>query len=97
MLPLSRLLDLCRHRRFARSLFPSDVRIDRGVDMLRVHDAIGQGASQREIGSILFGSERVARDWNDVSDSLRSRVRRLVREAGAMARGGYRQLMRRKP
>ena len=97
LLPLRRFLDLCRHRRFARSLFPSDVRIDRGIDMLRVHDAIGQGASQREIGAILFGSERVALDWNDVSDSLRSRVRRLVREAGAMARGGYRHLMRRKP
>ena len=97
LLPLRRFLDLCRHRRFARSLFPGDVRIDRGIDMLRVHDAIGQGASQREIGAILFGSERVALDWNDVSDSLRSRVRRLVREAGAMARGGYRHLMRRKP
>lgn len=96
LLPLRRLLDLCRHRRFARSLFPRDPRIDRGIDMLRVHDAIGQGASQREIGAILFGDERVARGWNDVSDSLRSRVRRLVREAGAMARGGYRQLLRRK-
>ncbi len=97
LLPLRRFLDLCRHRRFARSLFPRDARIDRWIDMLRVHDAIGQGASQREIGAALFGDERVARDWNDVSDSLRSRVRRLVREAGAMARGGYRQLMRRRP
>lgn len=97
LLPLRRFLDLCRHRRFARSLFPRDPRIDRGIAMLRVHDAIGQGASQREIGAILFGGERVARGWNDVSDSLRSRVRRLVREAGAMARGGYRQLMRRRP
>ena len=65
--------------------------------MLRVHDAISQGASQREIGAALFGDEQAVRDWNDGSDSLRSRVRRLVREAGAMARGGYRQLMQRKP
>lgn len=65
--------------------------------MLRVHDAIGRGASQREIGAALFGEERVARDWVGESDSLRSRVRRLVGEAHAMARGGYRQLMRRKP
>lgn len=97
LLPLRRLLDLCRHRRFARSLFPRDARIDRGIEMLRVHDAIGQGASQREIGAALFGEARAARDWSDVSDSLRSRVRRLVHEAGAMARGGYWQLMRRKP
>lgn len=95
LLPLRRFLDLCRHRRFARSLFPRDARIDRGIDMLRVHDAIGQGASQREVGAALFGDERVRRDWSDGSDSLRSRVRRLVREAHAMAQGGYRQLMRR--
>ncbi|PTS89240.1 hypothetical protein DBR17_03480 [Sphingomonas sp. HMWF008] len=97
LLPLRRFLDLCRYRRFASSLFPRDARIDRGIDMLRVHDALGQGASQREIGAALFGDERVTRDWVGVSDSLRSRVRRLVREAHAMARGGYRQLMRRRP
>lgn len=95
LLPLRRLLDLCRHRRFTRSLFPRDPRIDRGIDMLRVHDALADGASQREIGMALFGDERVRHDWNPASDSLRSRVRRLVREARAMARGGYRQLMRR--
>ena len=95
--PLRRFLDLCRHRRFARSLFPRDPRIDRGIAMLRVHDAIAQGASQREIGAALFGDERVRRDWSDDSDSLRSRVRRLVRDAHSMARGVYRQLMRRRP
>lgn len=94
LLPLRRFLDLCQHRRFARSLFPPDPRIERGIAMLRVHDALGQGASQREIGAILFGDLRVAQDWNDVSDSLRSRVRRLVREARTMANGGYRHLMR---
>lgn len=96
LLPLRRLFDLCRHRRFARTLFPCDPRIDRGIDMLRVHDAISAGASQREIGEALFGAERVREDWRDGSDSLRSRVRRLIREARDMARGGYRQLMRRK-
>jgi len=96
LLPLRRFLDLCRHRRFARSLFPRDSCIDRGIDMLRVHDALQEGASQREIGATLFGDERVAHDWIGESDSLRSRVRRLVREANAMARGGYRQLMRRR-
>jgi len=94
LLSLRRLLDLCRHRRFARSLFPRDPRIDRGIDMLRVHDALAGGASQRDIGAALFGEDRVARDWNGVSDSLRSRVRRLVRDARLMARGGYRQLLR---
>ena len=96
LLPLRRLLDLCRHRRFARSLFPSDPRIDRWIDMLRVHDAVRDGASQREIGAALFGDDRVAQDWNHGSDSLRSRVRRLVRDAREMAQGGYRHLMRRR-
>jgi hypothetical protein len=96
LLPLRRLLSLCRHRRFARSLFPRDPHIDHGIEVLRVHDALRDGASQREIAAILFGADRVGRDWNGASDSLRSRVRRLVREARAMACGGYRQLMRRK-
>lgn len=96
LLPLRRLIDLCRHRRFARSLFPRDSRIDREIALLRVHDALGEGASQREIGAALFGEERVRHDWSGASDSLRSRVRRLVREARSMARGGYRQLLRRK-
>lgn len=96
MLPLRRLLHLCRNQCFARSLFPPDPRGARLVDMLRVHDALGHGASHREIGAALFGEARVAQDWAGLSDSLRSRVRRLVREAGAMARGGWRQLIGRR-
>jgi len=61
LLLLRRFLDLCRHRRFASSLFARDPRIDRGIDILRVRDAIHQGASQREIGAMLFGVGRVAR------------------------------------
>ena len=96
LLPLRRFLHLCRTRRFSRSLFPHNPQIARMVDMLRVHDALVQGASQREIGVALFGEQRVALDWTGPSDSLRSRVRRLVRDAGIMTRGGWRQLMRRK-
>lgn len=95
LLPLRRLLHLQRHRRFARSLYPRDPWIERGIQLLRVHDALADGASQREIGAVLFGEARVAEDWNDRSDSLRSRVRRLVREAKTLALGGYRDLMRR--
>jgi hypothetical protein len=94
ILPLRRLLHLQRHRRFARSLFPRDPWIERGIQLLRVHDALADGATQREIGNTLFGEARVAEDWNDRSDSMRSRVRRLVREAKALAQGGYRELIR---
>ncbi|WP_443020042.1 DNA -binding domain-containing protein [Sphingobium sp. Cam5-1] len=95
ILPLRRLLHLYRHRHFARTLFPHDPWVDRGIRLLRVHDALADGASQREIGAVLFGEARVTEDWNDRSDSLRSRIRRLVREAKALAQGGYRDLMRR--
>jgi len=94
ILPLRRLLHLQRHRRFSRSLFPRDPWIERGIQLLRVHDALADGATQREIGAVLFGKARVAEDWNDRSDSLRSRIRRLVREAKTLALGGYRDLMR---
>ncbi len=64
--------------------------------MLRVHDAVVDGASHREIASVLFGETRVAADWNGRSDSLRSCVRRLVRGARSMASGEYRSLLRKR-
>lgn len=94
LLPLRRLIYLCRHRRFARGLFPRDPRVARHLMALRVHDALAAGASQREIAAILFGGNPA--DWvhDDRSDSLRSRVRRLAREARRMADGGWRALLR---
>jgi hypothetical protein len=65
------------------------------VMVLRVDDALAEGASQREIAAVLFGTDAMSRDWNGRSDALRSRIRRLVREARATAAGGYRQLLRR--
>lgn len=95
ILPLRRLLDLSLHRRFAASLFPVERKSARWLDLLRIHDALVDGASQREIGAALFGEQRIDEAWNGPSDSLRSRVRRLVKDARAMARGGYRLLLRR--
>ncbi len=93
VLPLRRLLALCDNRRFAVSLFPLDPKIGRFVDMLRVHDGLIAGASLGDLAEVLYGTE--AGDTKARrSDSLRSRVRRLVREARAMAAGGYRDLMR---
>lgn len=94
--PLKRFLALCQRRAFPSALFPDDPRVARGIDMLRVHDALVQGASQRDMAVALFGEERVYGDWAGTSDSLRSRVRRLVREARTMARGGYREMLRRR-
>jgi len=94
LLPLRRLIALCQRGRFAASLFPADRRIRRWLEVLRVHDAIRHGASQREIAMVLFGSERVDADRTGRADSLRSRVRRMVREARLLASGGYRLLLR---
>ena len=93
LLPLRRLVDLYRRRRFSVSLYPRERRVDRWTLALRVHDAVVAGASQREIALTLFGRDPAAPDAVE-GDSLRSRVRRLVREARRLATGGYRGLMR---
>lgn len=96
VLPLRRLLDLCRHGRFSHALYPPDRRLDRMIQALRVHDAVAAGASQREIAQVLFGAAADHASGRR-SDSLRSRVRRLVADARVLARGGYRALMTRRP
>ncbi|WP_334185951.1 DNA -binding domain-containing protein [Novosphingobium sp.] len=93
VLPLRRLLALCKHRRFVVSLFPEDPKMGRLVDMLRVHDGIVCGASLSDLVSTLYGRKSDVSDARGY-DSMRSRARRLVREARALAAGGYRQLMR---
>ena len=93
ILPLRRMLELCRHRRFASSLFPLDRRMARWSSLLRVHDAALSGARQREIGALFFGSDAVEENWRSASDFLRSRTRRLIKDAVKMASGGWRHLM----
>lgn len=95
LLPLRRLVAFSLHHRFPPSLYPPDPRIDRWLLALRVHDGMRAGASHREMAQVLFGAGRVASDWRGTSDSLRSRVRRLAREAAELARGGYRALLQR--
>jgi hypothetical protein len=91
---LQRFLGLCRQRRFVPALFPRDPRIARGLEVLRISDALEHGASQRDIAMALVGEERLERDWAGASDALRSRVKRLIRHARDMAGGGYRELLR---
>lgn len=93
LLPLRRLAGLLRTGRFLPALFPAERRVERLIEVLRVADALSAGASQREIAAVLFGSERVSSDWRTASDSLRSRVRRLAREARRMATVGYREML----
>ncbi len=93
LLPIRRLVALTRHRRFLRTLAVPDAWIGRLLLALRVHDALEAGASHREIAEQLFGSGGAA---GEREDSLRSRARRLVREARRLSGGGWRMLMRRR-
>jgi hypothetical protein len=94
---LNRFLDFLSHRRLRPALYPVEPRMARWLLLLRVQDALREGASHREIGIVLFGADRVAIQWDGPTDALRSRVRRLVRDAQHLAGGGYRQLLRRDP
>lgn len=96
VLPLRRFLHLCRHHRFSATLFPPEAGLRRAIDLLRVYDAFSAGAGQREIGEVLFGRERVREQWNGASDAMRSRVKRLMRDARGLAQGGWRTLLRRR-
>ena len=57
-------------------------------------DARAGGASQRDVGIMLFGPGRVEEEWNQFSDSLRSQVRRLLAHADGMISGGWRDMLK---
>jgi hypothetical protein len=79
----------------ARALWPPLPKAARYAAMLRALDARASGAGLRGIAELLFGARAVAAGWSGRSDHLKSRVRRLVRDAAAMQNGGYRALVAR--
>lgn len=96
LLPLRGMIYLCRYRRFPVALFPPEPTTVRAQLLLKVHDALAEGASQKEIARALVGPARADGEWNGRSDALRSRVRRLVKDVRRMAQGEYRNLLRRR-
>lgn len=93
LLTIQRLIALIRLGRFAKGLEKPEPRAARWMTMLRVHDALSEGASQREIASVLFGERRVQAEWRQDSDSLRLRIQRLIRSGEGLVRGGYKGLL----
>lgn len=93
LLTLRRLLALWRTGRFSAQLHPVEARAARFVLMLRVHDALASGATQREIAAGLLSAEAGEARWRVRAPTVRSRVQRLVRSARFMAAGGYRALL----
>lgn len=89
LLALRRLLALWRTGRFSPALHPAAARAGRRVLMLRAHDALASGATQREIAAELLSGEAKADRWRLSAPSVRSQVQRLARGAGIMAAGGY--------
>lgn len=93
LLALRQLLALWSAGRFSRNLHPRERRAARWILLLRTHDALAAGASQRDIAAALLGREAAERRWRVEAPSLRSRAQRLVREARAMAAGGHLSLL----
>jgi hypothetical protein len=93
ILALRRLIALTKTRRFGVSLFPVAPQTARIVAALQVFDGLLAGASQHDLAVALYGEDRVAAEWNGKSDSMRSRVRRLVRLAHDLAAGGWQRLL----
>lgn len=93
LLSLRRFLSLCRTGSFSATLHPPESKAPRLVLMLRAHDALAAGASQREIASVLLSAEAGQLRWRVNAPSLRSRVQRLARNAEIMAGGAFRSLL----
>lgn len=91
---LRRYLCLRRTGEFSTAPFSRNQGLRRHMQALRVHDALEVGASIRDVGTMLFGSDRVRVEWPGPGDALKSYCRRMIALARVMASGGYRTLLR---
>lgn len=81
---LRRLIALTRTGRIVPRTVAAEARAQRWSLVLRTHDALMAGASQRTIAEQLFGMDSMPR-WRIESPSYRSRVQRLVGAARVAA------------
>jgi len=94
LLTLRRLLAFGRHGRFLNALHPPEARARRVILLLRAHDALATGATQRQIAEVLLDATASRTSWRSESPSLRSQAQRLIRGAREMLSGGFWQLLR---
>jgi hypothetical protein len=80
LIVFGRLIALACDGGWRRAHFPTERRATRWTLMLRVHDALEDGARQRDITDCLFGTAGVAR-WRIEAAPLRRRTQRLVEAA----------------
>ncbi len=93
VLTLRRLLALHRDGRFSPALYPALTRGRRWAMLIRTLDALAVDPGQRAVATALYGNSLVVAEWTGRSDFLRSRVRRLIRQALGLAAGGYLELL----
>ncbi|SMF61057.1 DNA -binding domain-containing protein [Allosphingosinicella indica] len=89
---LQRWLRFASTGTFTGALFPAEARARRWVLLLRAHDALAFGATQRQIAQHLIA--RVApSNWRTEDPALRLRAQRLARDARDFVRTGWRRLL----
>ena len=94
LLALRRLETLHRTGCIPVSLFPAARRISRWTRVLETLDALASSPTQRAVAVRLYGTPAVLDGWSATSDSMQSRVRRLIAEARRLAKGGFLDLVR---
>jgi hypothetical protein len=62
--------------------------------MLRAHDGLLAGASQRDIARVLLSRTAGEPRWRSRESSVRAQAQRLVRSARQISAGAYRLLLR---
>jgi hypothetical protein len=94
MLTVRQIAALSRSERLPTGLGARERMNGQWIALLRLHDGLAAGASQRELAVCLFGEDWVARGWKGDSDFLRSRLRRMASLQRRLVADGYLILLR---
>lgn len=93
LMTLRRLIALRRLGRLPRALYPPDRRARRWAQAFQAFDGARDGATHREIATVLFGPDRVEADWR-AGEDMRMRIHRLIRTADRLIEKGWRDILR---
>ena len=63
-------------------------------DALVALDGWLAGASQRQIAALIYGEERVDREWRAPDQTIKNRVARAIRRGRNLMEGDYRKLLK---
>lgn len=92
-LGVRRLADLLDCGCLRPSLYPPEARAVRLTRVMQALDGELAGAAHREIGTALYGKERVEQEWHHPHNYLRDHVRRAIAHGRDMM-FGYKRLLR---